>query len=92
MVLAAIPIQRLSPRKVADCCGVNLSTVNRWMKVGVRGQRLEFACIGRRRYITPEMLACFLARCREAAHGRVPVAPPQRDAAIDAAMSAIESL
>jgi hypothetical protein len=92
MVIASLPQERLTPAEVAKLCGVNLSTVNRWMKTGVRGIRLKFACIGKRRYISPEMLNAFLEGCSAAAQGTLPHSSLPQQAKVEAAMSAIESL
>lgn len=58
---------RLTPAQVATLCGVNTSTVWRWLLTGIKGGvRLESYCEGAKRYIPVEALDRFRAACTAA--------------------------
>ena len=63
---------RLSLTKLAQREDVNVSTVWRWVRKGVRGIRLESYCVGVRRYTSEEAFARFVASTTAAAHGDSP--------------------
>lgn len=77
---------RLSPSQAAGVVTVNISTVWRWFLKGVKGHKLESACIGGRRFTSHEALSRFVARIN-AGPGEVPAVrtPKQRERAISAA-------
>jgi hypothetical protein len=77
---------RLSPSQAAGILAVNTSTVWRWILKGVKGQRLESACVGGRRFTSQESLSRFVARIN-AGPGEVPTVRThkQRERAISAA-------
>ncbi len=46
-----MPEERLSLREVAEHLNVHVTTVARWVSVGVRGHRLASVLIGGRRFV-----------------------------------------
>lgn len=74
---------RLSPSQAAGILDVNTSTIWRWILRGARGQRLESALVGGRRFTSQEALARFVGRLN-AAPGETATfrSPKQRDRAI----------
>ena len=77
---------RLSPSQAAGVVPVSVGTVWRWFLKGVKGHKLESACIGGRRFTSEEALRRFVAKIN-AGPGETPAVrtPKQRDRAIDAA-------
>lgn len=62
MIAELIKEDRISKKEVAESLKVSQQTIAIWMKVGVRGQRLEsFLLGGRRRYTTQQAVTRFLA-------------------------------
>jgi len=47
--------------QVAQHCGVNWSTVKRWVTDGVKGRKLQYIQLGGRTLITPEAFASFIS-------------------------------
>jgi len=66
-------------------CGVNVSTVWRWAKRGVRGIRLETIMIGGIRYTSVEALQRFFAATTAVSDGLAPATTRSRMARIAAA-------
>ena len=47
--------------QVAQHCGVNWSTVKRWVTDGVKGRKLKYIQLGGRTLITPDAFASFIS-------------------------------
>ena len=75
-------------RTETGSAGVNTSTIFRWVRRGIRGQRLETLFVGGIRMTSREALARFFAATTAAANGTPAPAvrtPRQRERAIEAA-------
>lgn len=76
---------RLQPSEVAARCGVHVSTIWRWISVGVHGARLRAIRIGGRRFVQVDDLQAFLAAIQDAA-------PHQHSSPSEASMVASQKL
>lgn len=78
--------QRLSLAEAAQQTGKNVSTLWRWVLVGVKGHKLECQFIGGRRYTSSEALERFIEAINSPAGTPMPqLSARQREAAHKAA-------
>lgn len=84
-----LEVERLTVNKTAQCLGVHVSSVWRWILNGVRGRKLRSMLYAGRRYILVTDLEAFLAAGQEPLDREAEARSPNADrvAAAEAALT-----